>query len=93
MHPTLKSAGVSLYLPYTAYPRKYFVIRKKKDKLCNSKFVFYGGDSVTRTRYLYVANVPLYQMSYIPFAYYDYTIFPQKIKHFYQIFSIFLRQE
>ena len=29
----------------------------------------FGGDDAARTRYLYVANVPLYQLSYIPIGY------------------------
>lgn len=44
------------------YPLPKTPKRKKQGAPC----FFLGGDSVTRTRYLYVANVPLYQMSYIP---------------------------
>ncbi len=39
---------------------------------------FIGGDSVTRTRYLYVANVPLYQMSYIPIDIMYYKVYFSK---------------
>lgn len=39
-----------------------------RDKIppCPHLFRFYGGDDQTRTDYLYVANVSLYRVSYIP---------------------------
>ena len=40
---------------------------------------------MTRTRYLYVANVPLYQMSYIPIDCLDYTISTEKSKRFFAL--------
>lgn len=51
--------------------------------------IFVGGDDQTRTDYLYVANVSLYRVSYIPvqFAYLLYKV----LKNFSIIFAAFFK--
>ena len=56
----------------------------KKRKSRFRDFLFYGGDDQTRTDYLYVANVSLYRVSYIP-IFESFII----IQHFIKIFNRF----
>ena len=50
----------------------------------------FGGDDAARTRYLYVANVPLYQLSYIPIGYnQNYSHYIEKLQVFFSTLQTF----
>lgn len=60
-------------------------IPSQNSLLVTKKFdwVLCGGDNEIRTRGLYVANVPLYQLSHIPIQLcFDYSITRKKCKRF-----------
>ena len=61
----------------------------RNQKTALKRRFFDGGDDQTRTDYLYVANVSLYRVSYIPvqFAYLLYKVF----KNFSIVFALFFK--
>lgn len=65
--------------PNTPTPRKTLQIKKSQPRT-GQLFVFIGGDDRIRTDDLYVANVPLSQLSYIPESSCNLTRAPGKVK-------------
>ena len=84
----------NLFIPYRKIPsQNSLLVTKKFD------WVSCGGDDQTRTDYLYVANVSLYRVSYIPVfrILYKYIaipkIFQALLTAFRKIFWIFLMKQ
>ncbi len=68
--------------------RGFFISAQSKNRP-EKAVLFDGGDDQTRTDYLYVANVSLYRVSYIPvqFSYLLYKVF----KNFSIVFALFFK--